>query len=139
VSWHRPFRDIFQGNVDVIVCDGFVGNVSLKVSEGLAEAIITMLKNEMAKSVMAKIGYLLAKPAFDSFRKRVDYAEYGGAPLLGLNGTGIICHGRSNAKAIKNAIREAAEMVRNNVNDHIVELLDKFHAIQADDQAGEDS
>jgi glycerol-3-phosphate acyltransferase PlsX len=132
-------RDIFQGNVDVIVCDGFVGNVSLKVSEGLAEAIITMLKNEMAKSVMAKIGYLLAKPAFDSFRKRVDYAEYGGAPLLGLNGTGIICHGRSNAKAIKNAIREAAEMVRNNVNDHIVELLDKFHAIQADDQAGEDS
>ena len=126
-------RDIFQGNVDVIVCDGFVGNITLKVSEGLAEAIITMLKNEMAKSVMAKIGYMLAKPAFDSFRKRVDYAEYGGAPLLGLNGTGIVCHGRSNARAIMNAIRVAAEMVRNNVNEHITQLLDEFHAIQIDE------
>jgi len=126
-------RDIFQGNVDVIVCDGFVGNVSLKVSEGLAEAIIIMLKDEMAKSIMAKIGYLLAKPAFDSFRKRVDYAEYGGAPLLGLNGTGIICHGRSNAKAIMNAIKVAAEMVRNNVNEHIIQLLDEFHSIQTDE------
>ena len=126
-------RDIFQGNVDVIVCDGFVGNVSLKVSEGLAEAIITMLKDEMAKSLMAKIGYLLAKPAFDSFRKRVDYAEYGGAPLLGLNGTGIVCHGRSNAKAIMNAIKVAAEMVRNNVNEHIVQLLDEFHSIQTNE------
>jgi len=126
-------RDIFQGDVDVIVCDGFVGNITLKVSEGLAEAIITMLKNEMAKSLMAKIGYMLAKPAFDSFRKRVDYAEYGGAPLLGLNGTGIVCHGRSNARAIMNAIRVAAEMVRNNVNAHITQLLDEFHAIQIDE------
>ena len=126
-------RDIFQGNVDVIVCDGFVGNITLKVSEGLAEAIITMLKNEMAKSFMAKVGYRLAKHAFDSFRKRVDYAEYGGAPLLGLNGTGIVCHGRSNAKAIMNAIKVAAEMVRNNVNEHITQLLDEFHAIQTDE------
>ena len=141
-------RDIFQGNVDVIVCDGFVGNITLKVSEGLAEAIITMLKNEMAKSFMAKVGYRLAKHAFDSFRKRVDYAEYGGAPLLGLNGTGIVCHGRSNAKAIMNAIKVAAEMVRNNVNEHITQLLDEFHAIQTDEtndtiqidaKAGEDS
>ena len=141
-------RDIFHGNVDVIVCDGFVGNITLKVSEGLAEAIITMLKNEMAKSFMAKVGYRLAKHAFDSFRKRVDYAEYGGAPLLGLNGTGIVCHGRSNAKAIMNAIKVAAEMVRNNVNEHITQLLDEFHAIQTDEtndtiqidaKAGEDS
>jgi glycerol-3-phosphate acyltransferase PlsX len=141
-------RDIFQGNVDVIVCDGFIGNITLKVSEGLAEAIITMLKNEMAKSFMAKVGYRLAKHAFDSFRKRVDYAEYGGAPLLGLNGTGIVCHGRSNAKAIMNAIKVAAEMVRNNVNEHITQLLDEFHAIQTDEtndtiqidaKAGEDS
>jgi len=141
-------RDIFQGNVDVIVCDGFVGNITLKVSEGLAEAIITMLKNEMAKSFMAKVGYRLAKHAFDSFRKRVDYAEYGGAPLLGLNGTCIVCHGRSNAKAIMNAIKVAAEMVRNNVNEHITQLLDEFHAIQTDEtndtiqidaKAGEDS
>ncbi len=116
-------RDIFQGDVDVIVCDGFVGNVCLKVSEGLAEAIITMLRTEMSKSIMAKLGYLLAKKAFGRFGKRVDYAEYGGAPLLGINGTGIVCHGRSNAKAIKNAIKVAAKMIRGKVNEHIIELL----------------
>jgi len=116
-------RDIFQGDVDVIVCDGFVGNVCLKVSEGLAEAIITMLRTEMSKSFMAKLGYLLARNAFRNFGKRVDYAEYGGAPLLGVNCTGIVCHGRSNAKAIKNAIIVAAEMIRSKVNDHIIQLL----------------
>ncbi len=116
-------RDIFQGDVDVIVCDGFVGNVCLKVSEGLAEAIITMLRTEMAKSFMAKMGYLLAKKAFRNFGKKVDYAEYGGAPLLGVAGTGIVCHGRSNSKAIKNAIKVAAEMIRSKVNDHIIQLL----------------
>jgi glycerol-3-phosphate acyltransferase PlsX len=116
-------RDIFQGDVDVIVCDGFVGNVCLKVSEGLAEAIIAMLRTEMSKSFMAKIGYFLAKQAFGNFGKRVDYAEYGGAPLLGMNGTGIVCHGRSNAKAIKNAIRVAAEMIRSRVTGHIIQLL----------------
>ena len=116
-------RDIFQGDVDVIVCDGFVGNVCLKVSEGLAEAIISMLRTEMSKSFMAKIGYLLAKQAFGNFSKRVDYAEYGGAPLLGVNGTGIVCHGRSNAKAIKNAIKVAAEMIRGKVNGHIIQIL----------------
>jgi len=116
-------RDIFQGDVDVIVCDGFVGNVCLKVSEGLAEAIISMLGKEISKSFMAKMGYLLAKKAFNNFGKKVDYAEYGGAPLLGVNGTGIVCHGRSNAKAIKNAIKVAAEMIRGKVNDRIVQLL----------------
>ena len=119
-------RDIFQGNVDVIVCDGFVGNVCLKVSEGLAEAIISMLRTEMSKSFMAKMGYLLARKAFSNFGKKVDYAEYGGAPLLGINGTGIVCHGRSNAKAIKNALKVAAEMVRSKVNDHIIRLLSEF-------------
>jgi glycerol-3-phosphate acyltransferase PlsX len=122
-------RDIFQGDVDVIVCDGFVGNVCLKVSEGLAEAIISMLRTEMSKSFMAKIGYLLAKKAFGNFGKRVDYAEYGGAPLLGINGTGIVCHGRSNAKAIKNAIKVAAEMVRNKVNGHIVQILSESNPV----------
>ena len=124
-------RDIFQGDVDVIVCDGFVGNVCLKVSEGLAEAIISMLRTEMSKSFMAKIGYLLAKQAFGNFGKRVDYAEYGGAPLLGVNGTGIVCHGRSNAQAIKNAIKVAAEMVRNRVNGHIVQLLSESNPAPA--------
>jgi glycerol-3-phosphate acyltransferase PlsX len=124
-------RDIFQGDVDVIVCDGFVGNVCLKVSEGLAEAIIAMLRTEMSKSFMAKIGYMLARQAFRNFGKRVDYAEYGGAPLLGVNGTGIVCHGRSNAKAIKNAIKVAAEMIRSRVNGHIIELLSESSLIQA--------
>jgi len=116
-------RDTFQGDVDVIVCDGFVGNVCLKLSEGLAEAVMGMLREEIVKSAKAKLGYLLAKDAFVSFRKRVDYAEYGGAPLLGLKGNGIVCHGRSNAKAIMNAIRVASEMARNRVNDRILQLL----------------
>ena len=127
-------RDIFQGDVDVIVCDGFVGNVCLKVSEGLAEAIMSMLRTEMSKSFMAKMGYLLAKKAFGNFGKRVDYAEYGGAPLLGLNGTGIVCHGRSNAKAIKNAIKVAAEMIRSKVNDHIVQILSESNQGQVDEE-----
>ncbi len=116
-------RDIFKGDVDVIVCDGFVGNVCLKVSEGLAEAILHMLRDEISQSLKAKIGYALAEGAFKNFKKRVDYAEYGGAPLLGLNGTGIICHGRSNAKAIRNAVRVAKELVANKVNDRIETLL----------------
>ena len=117
-------RDVFQGNVDVIICDGFVGNICLKVSEGLAEAAMQMLRNEIIKSPMAKLGYLLARPAFKAFQKRVDYAEYGGAPLLGINGTGIVCHGKSNAQAIKNAILAAVHMVQNNVNDVIARDLD---------------
>ncbi|MEW6500575.1 MAG: phosphate acyltransferase PlsX [Thermodesulfobacteriota bacterium] len=131
-------RDTFQGDVDVIVCDGFVGNVCLKLSEGLAEAVISMLGDEIRKSFKAKVGYLLARDAFASFRKRVDYAEYGGAPLLGIKGTGIVCHGRSNALAIKNAIRVAAEMVAHKVNDHIVELLaaDNLGELLAEAEAG---
>jgi len=116
-------RDVFQGDVDVIVCDGFVGNVCLKVSEGLAEAAMQMLRDEIVKSFRAKIGYLLAKHAFKSFKKRVDYAEYGGAPLLGIDGVGIICHGKSSAHAIKNAILEAAKMAKGNINKDILESL----------------
>ena len=112
-------RDIFQGNVDVIVCDGFVGNICLKVSEGLVEAVIKMIREGLMGSFAAKMGYLLARPVFRTLKKRVDYAEYGGAPLLGVNGTGIICHGKSSAKAIKNAIMVAREMVDNKVNDRI--------------------
>ena len=127
-------RDVFQGNVDVIVCDGFVGNICLKVSEGLAEAAMQMLRNEILKSSMAKIGYLLARPAFKAFKKRVDYAEYGGAPLLGINGTGIVCHGKSNAQAIKNAILAAVNMVRNNVNEVIARDIG---TCEKDDSIGE--
>jgi len=116
-------RDVFQGEVDVIVCDGFVGNVCLKVSEGLAEAAMQMLRDEIVKSLMAKIGYLLARNAFKSFKRRVDYAEYGGAPLLGIDGIGIVCHGKSSSHAIKNAILEAAKMAKGNINKDILESL----------------
>jgi len=115
--------ETFRGDVDVIVCDGFVGNVCLKISEGLAEALTGMLRSEINKSFLAKIGYLFSKGAFANFKKRIDYAEYGGAPLLGLKGTGIVCHGRSNSRAIKNAIFVASELVQNKVNDRIMELL----------------
>ena len=116
-------RDIFQGDVDVMVCDGFVGNVCLKLSEGLAEAMVAMLKDEFSKNFKAKVGYMLTKKAYANLKKRTDYAEYGGAPLLGFNGSAIICHGRSNAMAIKNAIKIAAELVENKMNDHIIEML----------------
>jgi glycerol-3-phosphate acyltransferase PlsX len=118
-------RDVFQGDVDVVVCDGFVGNIVLKISEGLAVATMKMLRDEILKSLRAQIGYLLARPAFNKFKKRVDYAEYGGAPLLGIKGIGIVCHGKSSALAIKNAIAGAAEMERLKVNDVIAADLAK--------------
>ena len=121
-------RDVYRGEVDVIVCDGFVGNISLKISEGLAEAAMQMLKREIMKTWRAKIGYLLIRAALADFKKQVDYAEYGGAPLLGINGTGIICHGASNAVAIQNAIVVAANMVRHQVNAAIVQSLGEFAA-----------
>ncbi|WP_035246008.1 phosphate acyltransferase PlsX [Desulfogranum mediterraneum] len=121
-------RDVYKGDVDVIVCDGFVGNISLKISEGLADAAMQMLKKEIMKTWRAKLGYLLIRKAISGFKKQVDYAEYGGAPLLGINGTGIICHGTSNATAIRNAIEVASDMVRNKVNKVIVEGLDNPQA-----------
>jgi len=119
-------RDIYRGDVDVVVCDGFVGNITLKVSEGLAEAVQQMMRTEIMKTWRAKIGYLLIRKALGDFRKRVDYAEYGGAPLLGINGTGIISHGKSNAMAIKNAILVAGEMVRHGINETIRTSLEKY-------------
>ena len=104
-------RDIFTGGLDVIVCDGFVGNVALKLSEGLATSLSRLLKRELLGSTMAKIGTLLARNAFKRFAKFVDYAEYGGAPLLGLNGIAVVAHGRSNAKAVASATRMAAAFV----------------------------
>ena len=116
-------RDIFNGSVDVVVCDGFVGNVVLKLSEGLAETVGKMLKAEIKSSFLSQIGYLLCRKAFNNFKKTVDYAEYGGAPLLGINGVGMICHGGSNPKAIKNAIRFAYEYALKGVNSHMAEKL----------------
>ncbi len=118
-------NDLYSGKADVIVSDGFIGNVALKVSEGLVSAIKAMLKESLEKTLQSKIGYVLAKDAFDDFRKRVDYSEYGGAPLLGVKGVCLICHGKSNTNAIKNAIRVAAELANGNLNAQIEETLDK--------------
>ena len=101
-------RDLYTGKADVIVCDGFIGNVALKVSEGLVDVIKHMLKESLQATITRKIGYVLSRTAFTDFRKRLDYSEYGGAPLLGIKGVCIICHGRSNSNAIKNAVRVAS-------------------------------
>ena len=114
-------RDLFSGNVDVVVCDGFTGNVALKFSESLAEMIGALLQEELSKTLTSKLGYLLTRSAFKRFKRRVDYSEYGGAPLLGVNGVCIISHGRSTAKAIKNALRVAGESAENHLLAHIRE------------------
>jgi glycerol-3-phosphate acyltransferase PlsX len=117
-------RDIFNGSVDVVVTDGFTGNILLKTSEGVADAIFTMMRQEIRKSLPAKIGALLMKKkVFARLKKQVDYAEYGGAPLLGVNGCAIVSHGSSNSKAIKNAIFQAISFSRSDVNRKIEELL----------------
>jgi glycerol-3-phosphate acyltransferase PlsX len=116
-------RDIFTGDVDVIVCDGFIGNVALKVSEGVGEMVKQLLRDSLESTITGKIGYALSRTAFSDFKKRVDYSEYGGAPLLGVRGVCIICHGRSNANAIKNALRVAAEFAAGKVNQKIEEEL----------------
>lgn len=116
-------KDIFTGQADVVVCDGFIGNIVLKVSEGLSETILKMLKKEMSSITTGRLGYILIKPAIKNFKKRADYSEYGGAPLLGINGTCIISHGRSSAKAIKNAIKVASEMSNKRVHEIIKESL----------------
>ncbi len=119
-------RDIFTGETDVIVCDGFVGNVALKVSEGLADIVKTMLQESLKETVTRQMGYLLARSAFVDFKKRLDYSEFGGAPLLGVRGVCIICHGRSNAKAMKNAIRVAAEFATGRLNERIEAELGRW-------------
>jgi len=101
-------NDIFKGKVDVVVCDGFVGNILLKTSEGVADTIVTLIKEEVRKSgLISKVGALLMRRVFKALKKSIDYAEYGGAPLLGVNGCVIVSHGKSNPKAIKNAIFQA--------------------------------
>ena len=117
-------RDIYNGSCDVVVTDGFTGNVALKISESLAEMLGAMIKEELTRDVRSKLGAALAMPAFGRFRKRVDYTEMGGAPLLGIDGAGIICHGASPVKAIKNAVRVAAEWAKAGVNEHIKAALE---------------
>ena len=127
--------DIAYGTVDVVVTDGFVGNVVLKLSEGLVEAFTTMLKNEIMASVPAKIGYMLSKGAFRNLKKKIDYAEYGGAPLLGVEGNCIISHGRSNARAMRNAILRAHEYAKSKANIHLSEEIEKNKDLAAREAA----
>jgi glycerol-3-phosphate acyltransferase PlsX len=118
-------RDVYNGRADVIVCDGFTGNVALKTSEGLIEAVLQLLKEELSSNLQAKLGALLSQQSFRRLKKRLDYAEYGGAPLLGLRGVSIICHGRSNSIAIKNAIRVAKEFAQSQVNAKLEDELNQ--------------
>jgi glycerol-3-phosphate acyltransferase PlsX len=122
-------RDVYSGAADVVVCDGFIGNVVLKISEGLADTLGKLLKREIAATLGGRLGYLFLRSAFQRFRRRVDYAEYGGAPLLGVNGISIICHGRSSAKAIKNAIRVAKTQAEGRVNERIQKDIENSMAI----------
>lgn len=116
-------RDLFSGKCDVIICDGFVGNIALKVSESAVEAMQVFLKRHLLGNSLGKLGVLFLLPSLKRFKKELDYAEYGGAPLLGVNGVVIIGHGRSNAKAIKNAIRVAKEEVERKFNEKILEAI----------------
>lgn len=116
-------RDIYNGKCDVIVCDGFVGNITLKVSESMAKVIAQLLKRELRRNPLTQMGAFLSLSAFKALRKKMDYAEYGGAPLLGVDGTSIICHGASSARAIKNGIRVAASSVTEHVNGAIVATM----------------
>jgi glycerol-3-phosphate acyltransferase PlsX len=118
-------RDVMMGKVDVVVCDGFIGNVVLKLSEAVAEAIGVILKENIGDNLIRKLGYFMMKPAFRALKRKMDYAEYGGAPLLGVNGVSIISHGRSSDRAIKNAIRVAMELARGEVNRHIHEDIER--------------
>ena len=120
-------RDVYTGTVDVIVCDGFMGNVVLKITESFAESTSALLKRELTKRLLPKIGAMLSLSAFRAIRKKIDYSEYGGTPLLGVDGRVIIAHGGSNAKAIKNAVRSACAYVEHKINKHIIEGLESLN------------
>jgi glycerol-3-phosphate acyltransferase PlsX len=118
-------RDVMSGKADVVVCDGFIGNVVLKVSEAVAETVGLMIRENIGDNLVRKLGFLMMRPAFRALKSRLDYAEYGGAPLVGINGISIISHGRSSDRAIKNAIRVASELAKSEVNKHIHEDIEK--------------
>jgi len=121
-------NDLFSGKVDVIVCDGFVGNIALKICEGLAMEIVKFLRKTFKGSLASQVGYLLSRGAFKGLKRTMDYSEYGGAPLLGVRGVCVISHGKSNANAIKNAIRVASGLAKARVNEKIEQELSLTHA-----------
>jgi glycerol-3-phosphate acyltransferase PlsX len=116
-------RDLYNGKADVLVCDGFVGNVALKISEGMVETVRFLLKQSLQATLSSQVGMLLSRKAFADFKKRLDYSEYGGAPLLGIKGVCIVSHGSSNANAIKNAVRVAMEFANSKLNRTIEERI----------------
>lgn len=116
-------KDLFSGKSDIVICDGFVGNVALKVTESAVETMQAFLKRHLLSNPLGKLGLILLKTSFSRFKKELDYSEYGGAPLLGVNSVVIIGHGRSNARAIKNAIRVAKEEVERKFNEKILEAI----------------
>jgi phosphate acyltransferase len=122
--------DMYNGNADVVVSDGFVGNVVVKVSEGVAETLNTFLKENIRKSFRRKMGYLLLKDTFEELARKMDYSEYGGAPLLGVDGICIICHGKSNERAIKNAIVLAKSFIEKNLNEAIKEGMQSYQSVE---------
>jgi glycerol-3-phosphate acyltransferase PlsX len=121
-------RDILKGEVDVVVCDGFTGNVVLKLAESVLAHIVTSFRREVGRSLRSKLGALMLKPAFDRLRDQFDYAEYGAAPLLGVDGVIFIGHGRSSPRAIRSGLRTTATFVEQRVNEHIQELLRHAYA-----------
>ncbi len=118
-------RDVMSGTADVVVCDGFIGNVVLKLSEAVAETIGIMIRENIGDNLIRKLGYFMMRPAFRALKRRIDYAEYGGAPLVGINGISLISHGRSSDRAIKNAVRVAMELAKSEINKHIHEDIEK--------------
>jgi len=119
-------NDIFNGSVDVVVCDGFVGNIVLKTAEGVADTIGKIIKKNLKRSLISIAGAVLMRKVFKSLKIKVDYAEYGGAPLLGVKAPVIIAHGKSNAKAIQNAIFQAIVAANSNLNEDIEERLEQY-------------
>ena len=124
-------RHLFENPVEVVVCDGFVGNVILKTSESIAVAIFTWLKHELQRNPKRAMGAALAKDAFRTIHRKTNYEEYGGSPLLGVNGICIIAHGASTPLAIKNALRVAVESIEHQVNPHIIEEVQRYHEAAA--------
>jgi glycerol-3-phosphate acyltransferase PlsX len=131
-------RDIFRGAADVVVCDGFTGNIVLKFSESVVELLTMLLRREITRDQRSKLGAWMLRPAFRRFRKELDYAEYGGAPLLGINGACVIAHGSSSPKAIKNAIRVAGEFVDHHLNELIAAAIAAVPIDEIDDSAGQE-
>lgn len=124
-------RDVFNGFVDVVVCDGFVGNVLLKAAEGMAELVLGMLREELARSGRARVGAWLVQPAFESLARRTDYAELGAVPLLGVEGGCFVAHGRSNAKAFASALKRAAEYCAADLHLKIKDQIAELHRHEA--------